>query len=276
MARSIRFAARSKAADAFKKSETWKPPRGDTNEGNYAHLYSGNILYDGGVELFVGNAVESLSIHEWNDRTGEDHFTLPVYDDSCPNRQKWPNGDCVSYYDLSQWVTLGAPYTVTGGLLDAAWHVTRLDPFLGKFCMAWWRWNRGVGGNPLSLMVLSPGLPGGYSARVDGGDLVTWSVRAQIYDYSPPIPSIYAGAGGSPQISPMLYYYDIDGNALVGGGDYYQALGLSYSEYSYQTSAPSGSYFVRAMVAFTAGTPSAYNDNNAPMALVDSGVLSIE
>lgn len=275
MGRTIRFAVRSKAADAFKKTETWKPPRGVTNEGNYAHLLSGNILYDPGVELFIGNAVESLVIHDWNDRTGEDHFTLPVYDDACTDRQRWPNGDCVSYYDLAQWVSLGSPYTVTGDLLDSAWHVTRLDPFLGDFCMAWWRWNRGSFGNPLTLLVLSPGLPG-YSARVEGGDLVTWSVRAQIYDYAPPSPSIFTGSAGDPTISPLLYYYDQDGNTIVGGGSYYQTLGLSYAEHSYQTTAPSGSYFVRAMIAFVANIPNAYTDFDAPTVLVDSGILSIE
>lgn len=276
MRRKLRFAARSKAADAFKKSETWKPPRGDTNDGNFAHLHSGNILYDGGNELFVGNAVESLSIHEWNSRTGEDHFTLPRYNDSCPNRQSWPNGDCVSYYDLSQWVTLGVSYTVNGTVLDAAWHVTRLDTFLGDYCMAWWRWNRGNNSNPLSLMIQSPGLSSGYSARVDGGDLVTWSVRAQIYNYSPPGVSIFEGAAGNPTISPMLYYYNKEGNLIVGGGSYYQALGLSYAEHSYQTTAPSGSYFVRAIVAFVADAPNVYTDFDAPTVLVDSGVLSIE
>jgi len=276
MGRKIRFAARSRASDAFKKSVTWAPARGVTNDGEYAHLLSGNILYDPGVELFVGNTVGTLEHHVWNERTGEDHFTLPTYDDSCPERQSWPNGTCLDYWDVSQWVSIGTPYTVTGDVSDSAWHVTRLVPYAGSFCMVWWRWSRGLFGNPLSLMAQSPGLPGGYTARVDSGDLVTWSVRARIYDYNVTGGGIVDGSAGGPTISPFVYYYTKGGDAIVGGGDYYQSLTTSFTEHSYQSTAPSGAYFIRTMVAFVATTPSAYTLGNDPMVLVDSGVLSIE
>jgi hypothetical protein len=272
--RTIRFAARSRAAAAFKKSVTYLPPRGTVGSADdFAHLLSGNILYDPGVELFIGNTVGTLEHHVWNERTGEDHFTLPTFDDSCGFRQSWPNGSCLSYWDQSQWVSLGTPYRVTGDVSDSAWHVTRLNPFLGQLSMVWWRWSKGAFGNPLSLMVLSPGLPGGYSARVEPGDLITWSVRARIYDYEA---NILNGAAGDPTISPFMFYYTKSGTPIVGGGDYYQPMDTDYTEYSYQASAPSGSYFLRAMVAFVANNPSAYTLGNDPILLVDSGVLSIE
>ena len=275
MGRTIRFAARSRASSEFKKTVTYVPPRGAVGDGDgFAHLLSGNILYDPGVELFIGNTVGTLEHHVWNERTGEDHFTLPTFDDSCEYRQSWPNGSCLNYFDQSQWVSLGTPYRVTGDVSDSAWHVTRLDPYLGDLSMVWWRWSKGAYQNPLSLLVLSPGLAGGYSARVNAGDLLTWSVRSRIYDYDSP-PTI-TGSAGDPTISPFMFYYTESGSLIVGGGDYYQSLTTDYAEYSYQATAPSGSYFLRAMVGFVANNPSAYTLGNDPILLVDSGVLSIE
>lgn len=246
-----------------------KPPRGVPNDGNFAHLYSGNILYDPGVELFVGNAVGSWSRWDWIDRTGNPTFMLPNYEPTCEYNQIWPNDDCVTYWDIAQWVSQGSSYTPDGGVDTVSWNVTRDDPFLGDFAMAFWRWSKGPGGNPLNLMIQAPGLPGGYSARVQSGDNVAFSARVRVH---PPQP--YA-TECDPRVSVMLYYYNQSGTPIVGGGNHYQTLTTSYQERSYTTIAPGGSYFVRAFLSFTAQDPAelALHD---PAVLVDSGVLSVE
>ena len=255
-----------------KGQPTVKPPRGEANDGNYAHLYSGNILYDPGVELFVGNAVGSYSIHRWRDHTGNRTFMLPNYEPLCDFAQIWPNDDCVTYWDIAQWVSQGGGYAPDGGLDSLSWNVTRVDPYLGDYAMAWWRWTEGPGGNPLSLMIQAPGLPGGYSARVQPGDDVAFSVRSKMY------PDIEFAEGGEPKISVLLYYYNQSGGTIVGGGSFYEAiLSSAYTEYSYVTVAPSGAYFVRAFVSFTADNPSVWAPPGSdPSVLVDSGVLSVE
>ena len=267
-----RFVSRSKASTATKprNSPTTKPPRGVPNDGNYAHLYSGNILYDPGVELFVGNAVGSWSIHNWLDHTGNRTFMLPNFDALCEYWQRWPNTDCVTYWDIAQWVSIGSPYAPDGGIETVSWNVTRADPYLGSFSMSFWRWSKGPSGNPMSLMIQAPGLPGGYSARVESGDRVTFSVRSKMY---PNIPFV---TDCQPKISVSLYYYNKAGSTIVGGGNYGQTLTTSYTQFLYDTIAPSGAYFVRALCAFTASNPTALVIANDPSVLVDSGVLSVE
>ena len=267
-----RFVSRSKASTTTKpkNSPMTMPATGVSNDGNYAHLYSGNILYDPGVELFVGNAVGFWSIHKWKDHTGNRTFMLPNFDALCEYWQRWPNTDCVTYWDIAQWVSVGSGYTPNGGIDTVSWNVTRADPYLGDFSMSWWRWSEGPGGNPMSLMVQAPGLPGGYSARVESGDRVTFSVRSKMY------PNLPFADDCQPKISVMLYYYNKAGSTIVGGGNYYQTLTLTYAQFLYDTIAPSGAYFVRALCAFTASNPSTLTLANDPSVLVDSGVLSVE
>lgn len=269
------------------------PPRGFVNDGEYALLYSGNILYDPGFELFVGNAVGSYEVEKWDDRTGTRTYTLPIYDPSCDLTQRWPNGDCVDYYDLAQWVAVDSLATyatdfdatrnppVRGTVETGAWRVAGVwnptvqwDTFLGTYHLVWDRWTSGPGGNPATLMILSPGIPG-YSARVEGGALVTWSVRSRAWGRTQALTETWADTG-DPSISVMLYFYNEAGTLLVGGGDYYNALTETYTEWSYQATAPSGAWYIRAMVAFTALTPSEFGETIDPTCLVDSGVLSIE
>lgn len=268
-----RFVSRSTASTRTRprKAAPPKSPRGVPNDGHFAHLYSGNILYDPGVELFVGNAVGSWSIHNWLHRTGNRTFMLPNFNDTCDYWQNWPNKDCVTYWDIAQWVSNGADYAPNGGIDSVSWAVTRADPYLGDFSMAWWRWSEGPGRNPMPLLVQAPGLPGGYSARVQAGDSVAFSVRSKMYPDLPYVDDC------QPKISVLLYYYNQAGTAIVGGGNHYQALTRSsYGDYEYTTIAPSGSYFVRAFAAFTASNPGAFGPANDPSVLVDSGVLSVE
>ena len=249
-------------------------PRGVANNGEFAHLYSGNILYDPGAELFVGNAVGSYHYEAWSDRTGMRHYTLPVFDPTCDvTSQRWPNGDCVTYWDISQWVAVGS-YAPTGRQDSSAWHVGRFFPNLGDYSIIWHDWPRGPGGNPMMLMVQAPGLPGGYSARVEPGDLVTFSANARVWG------DAYTGYAqlGDPTISTLLWFYTKTGTLIVGSGDYYVPLTTTYTANIHEATAPSGTYFVRAMLAFTASTPSDFDQTLMyyPAALIDSGVLSIE
>ena len=125
----------------------------------------------------------------------------------------------------------------------------------------------------MTLLVQAPGLPGGYSARVDGGDLVTFTVRSRMFTHL----STSVVNAGAPNISVLAHYYRQDGTTIVGGGNYYQTLeNVTWNDYTYQSTAPSGAYFVRAMAGFIAGTPSGYSLNYDPSVLVDSGVLSVE
>lgn len=256
------------------------PPRGQVNDGDFAHLYSANILYDPGVELFVGNAAATYEGSVWQSKTGLRRYTIPCYDPTKSYSQVWPNGDAVAYKDISQWVALKATptgYAVDGSVDSAAWHVSRYAPFVGTYHLVWDNWRSGPLGNPVPLMAQGPGLPGGYSARVDPGDDVTFSVYCALWAYAEEGLSNSWSNAGDLTASSVLYFYDQSGTLIVGSGNYYGAIDKydSFSIHSHTAIAPVGSYFVRAFVAFTANTPSELDEFLDPFLIVDGGILSV-
>jgi hypothetical protein len=259
-----------------------KPPHGVANDGNFAHLYSGNILYDPGVELFAGNAVGDYAaepnvlrkneatgryepaLRNWQETIGVGPYVLPRFDPTADVGQVWPSGEDVSYWDIAQWMQLGGLYNVDGTPNDPCWVVTRVDSYLGDHCMAWFQWTSDETYNvPAPLVVQAPGLPGGYSARVIVGDRITWSVYHKQIGTPP---------GWAWAITLFLYFYQQSGNSILATQTRTSLTGnqLTWTERTLSSFAPPGSYFVRAGVGFE-GSP---GRQATPM--VDSGTLSIE
>ena len=289
----MRFASRSKVSDSgkLKAQRPAKPPHGAPNDGEYAHLRSLNILYDPGFELFMGNAVEHWGNDEWLDRTGVNQYTLPIYDPTCDYGQRWYTEDCVRYWDVAQWTQVNEPYEPPGSVDKSAWHVSRYLPFLGDQHLAWWDWTssleHGGSGNPAALMVQSVGLPAGYSARVEPGDLNSFSVWSAV----PPAWLTTA----TPTITLSLWYYsDTGANVGVTTETFTIPFFRSpedwdiddfYRQHIIYATAPGGSYFIRAMVQFNylgslgasvlAGPFQTGGSNFPPSVFIDSGVLSI-
>lgn len=231
-------------------------------------LYSGNILYDPGVELHVGNGV-TFDYHPetWEAQTGAQHYVIPRIDVTKPYGQVWPNGDAVDYQDIAQWMQHTEPMVLTNTASDSAWHVTRDSPYAGKFSLVWWRWDasaaHGGNGHPGGLCIQGPGLPPGYSARVTDGALVTWSLKTKV---------VSAHTSGTPSANLFLYLYSFSGtpvSATTSGA--YQTLTSSYETLSVSTRAPRGSYFVRCGIVFS-GSPT----GGLCATFVDSGILSVE
>lgn len=276
-----------KPRNAGKKGGSWKPPHGVSNDGKFAHLRSLNLLYDPGLELFMGNAVEHWGNDEWVARTGSNQFTLPVYDPTCDYGQRWPSGECVRYWDIAQWSQLGEPYEPGGANTKSAWIAERIDPYLGKFHLVWCKWDatsyHGGDGNPRPLMIQAPGLPPGYSARVEPGDISSWSIQTRIEGMRK--------KDSVPTCTMSLFYYDETGSTIVGFQetanlamhDQNQYDDVPYEEMRVDATAPSGAYFMRAIAQFyepegwgVTGTLGVdLQDNFLPSLHVDSGVLSV-
>lgn len=258
------------------------PPHGVVNDGNFAHLYSGNTMYDPGADLFVGNAVGEYAprlsfrkilqysddpqdpLRAWSQVTGISPYTLPRFDPDAEVGQVWPSGEDVSYYDIAQWMQLGGTYNATGRRSDAAWKVTREDAYAGRYSMVWrWWWADQSYLSPAPLCVQAPGLPGGYSARVVNGDRVTFGTWARIAGvYSTGVGGVWYS--GTPELIYALTFYTQAGGAIATYQQAYDMHGatqpyahnpvtsrppwVQWNWYSISTVAPPSSYFVRATV----------------------------
>jgi len=240
-----------------------KPPRGAPNNGEYAWLRAGNLLYDPGLELYVGNAVGSYWHEDWDDKVAHHHYALPRFDPARPYAQYWPDGSDVAYWDIAQWMQHTEPYVVNDLTTDSAWHVTRVKPYLGDFHLTWWDWQASAryGGNgvPGGLCIQAPGLPPGYAGRAQAGDKVTWSVWSMVTDTQ-----------GSPQIVLFLYFFAKPGAPIVGVVTVASNLTTSYAEYTVSASAPGNTYFIRCGLLWTGTGARGTN------VYVDTGTLSVE
>lgn len=261
-----------------------KPPHGVSNNGEFAHLYSGNIMYDPGFELFVGNALGTFKNdpdfggdwadqpRDWETTTGVRPYYLPRFNPFTNIGQMWPNDEDVSYFDIAQWGTLGGSYDVVGQYGDSGWRVTRVDPYAGRWHVIYAPWGAdSTYGIPPPLYVQAPGLPGGYSARVKPGDLITFTVWMNFQGHVAYFP-VYPIA--------VLSFYNQSGDGIVSAqkrwslgtdSDWTNRLyDLGYKSYTIQATAPPNSYFLRAQMGFRPG------GEHPMVTTVDAGILSIE
>jgi hypothetical protein len=258
------------------------PPHGVSNEGNYAHLYSGNIMYDPGLELYVGNAVGSYRVSDWFrgwwnrmdisrmrswwTTIGSTTFTLPRFDATAPIGQRWPNSIPVDYYDIAQWGQLGGTYTpATGTVDDAAWRVGMFDPYAGRYHLYWNRFQADTSyGVPAPLYVQAPGLPGGYSARVIPSDLVTWEASVRITAPWKTWGTVVTGF--------VLTFYTKSGTAILSTTTTWTSTANApYQIRSLASFCPPNSYFVRASMYWRLDSP-----GQDHILCVDGGILAVE
>ena len=279
---------RHRVASVQTRKPTPRPPRGPA--GEEAILFSGNILYDPGFELFVGNAVESYFTEPWVVRTGSRSFVLPRFDISLTTTgQRWPNDDQVAIKDIAQWSQYTEPYDIFSPFRpgesqnireSSAWQVIRREsppswhdldfssprgPKLGKWMARWYDWQSSDNfpfGNavPGGLLIQGPGMPAGYSGRTQPGALITWGFHAWL-------------SGGSVTTDETLdlciQFYKKDGTPIFSTSNSH-SLTTSKTEYILSSNSPGGSYFMRACCSFR-GT-----GTRAMMLQVDTGRLGVE
>jgi len=266
-----------------------KPPRGAPGSDE-AILFSGNILYDPGFELFVGNAVGSYFTGPWEIRTGSRSFVLPRFDiDLTTTGQRWPNDTQVDIKDIAQWSQYTEPYNIDSPFRpgesqnireSSAWQVIRREsppswhdldftsprgPKLGLWMARWYDWQSSANfplGNavPGGLLIQGPGMPAGYSGRTQPGALITWGFFC------------WLSGGPSPTDETLdlcVQFYSQSGTPIFTTVNS-NALTTSKTEYILSSFSPPGSYFVRACCSFR-GT-----GTRAMMVQVDTGRLGVE
>lgn len=247
------------------------PPRG-APETIDPYFKAPNVLIDPGFENHVAN---SGGWYYPTRTDGADDYAIPYMDLTCANFLRLPNGNCATR-SLTAWAQSSGPYRVESYNTDLAWKVSTVNPHSGRFSAVWWN-PKADGGTPTTaaatppaqLSPLSPWLTGPFSARVEPADSITWS--AYIASYSP-------GPGvGEPEYrvstSMELRFYRSN-FTIVGVTSSSLALvsTSSYTQFSVATSAPAGSFYVRAAVLFTI---TANTLVNAPI-LVDTCVLGVQ
>lgn len=264
---------RGRVVEGKARTFTPKSPRGAPGSDE-AILFAGNILYDPGFELFVQNA-GALGIlkPEWEAHTGATTYVLPRFDLSSPTGQRWPNGDPVDIKDIAQWSQFTEPYEIADDVREAsAWMVVRREksdldfstnkgPFLGKWMARWYDWtssdNYSFGnGIPGGLLIQSPGLPAGYSARTEPGALITWAVHSWLSE-------------STATMDLCLIFYTQSGNPIFSKAAA-KTLTTTKTEHTLSSNSPGGSYFIRACLTLRgAGTQSM-------MLNMDTALLGVE
>lgn len=278
-ARLFHHKGRNRLTVASQRKKTARPPKGLAGSDE-AILYSGNILYDPGFELFVGNAVGSYLKKPWIADTGSTTFTLPRFDITRPLGQRWHNGDSVTYDDVAQWAQYTEPYEQFDDNREAShWQVIRREapptgqdldfttirgPKLGKWLARWYDWQSSgdyAFGNsvPGGLVIQGPGMPAGYSGRTEPGALIGWGFWIW-----------KNGAGlGDEIVDLCLTFYNQSGfpvRTVTTANNITE----TKTEISLSSNSPPGSYFMRACCTFRGvGTRDL-------MVNVDTGILSVE
>jgi hypothetical protein len=270
----VRGRNRGQAVQGKNRYYTPKPPRGAPGSDE-AVLYSGNILYDPGFELFVQNAAPTFLKPGWSDWTGSNCYLLPRFDINAERGQVWPNGDEVSYYDIAQWAQLSEPYVIADDVREAsAWFVVRREAFdldfstirgpkLGKFMARWYNWNSSAlypGGNsiPGGLVIQGPGMPPGYSGRTEVGAFITWAVHCWVTFVT-----------ADPTMDLVITFYKQDGSPIHTVNSSH-TLTNTKDEYVLQSWTPGGSYFMRTSVTFRG------SNSSSSMVQVDTARLGVE
>jgi hypothetical protein len=232
-----------------------RAPHGPPTAGLEPYFRGPNILTDPGFENYVAN---SGGWHYPSRPDGETNYVLPLLSLTCDSYLRLPNGEC-NELTLIAWAQPNLPYEGTGSRYDDWWKVSVHDPHSGDYHAVWWMWDNGDGLPPSEITAFSPFIRAPFSARVNAGDAVSWSIYCKIIS-----------AVGTPQITMILRFfrqnYSITGTvstvpiALTPGG---------YTQFSVSGNAPPGTYYVRAVVGFSGGV-----GNIAPVFL-DSAVLGV-
>lgn len=260
-------------ATTIGRTFTPKPPRGAPGSDE-AVLYSGNILYDPGFELFVGNAVGSFLKVDWEAEIGSTTFVLPRFDINSPTGQRWPDGTYVEHDDIAQWAQYTEPYALGDNNREGShWQVIRREasdldfttirgPNLGKWMARWYDWtssgNEPFGNSvPGGLVIQGPGMPAGYSGRTEAGALISWSYYA------------WVDQGTGAEMDLCLQFYTQDGTPIFVVTNSH-TLDTTKTEYSLTSNSPGGSYFMRACSSFRGV------GGRGMMLQVDTGTLSVE
>jgi hypothetical protein len=263
------------------KTRTFTPkaPRGAPGSDE-AILYSGNILYDPGFELFVQNAAPTFLKPGWEEWTGATTYVLPRFDLTSSTGQRWPNGDEVHIKDIAQWSQFTEPYEINENTREmSAWQVVRRErtvppapdnpldfstiqgPKLGVFMARWYDWTSSENfpfgnGIPGGLLIQGPGMPPGYSGRTEPGALITWALHTWLTE-------------GTGTMDLCLIFYTQDG-APIFTTQSAIAITTTKTEYSITSNSPGGSYFMRACATFRgAGT-------KGQILAVDTALLAVE
>ena len=213
------------------------PPKGvEIPVGTPAYLRSSQVLYDPGFEGFVRSTYGWL-VTDRQSPTGSHTYPIPFYDATCAQGVRWPDGTCSERY--SSWYQRNGSYTVTDDIGDLAWKVTNSEPRSGAWCAAWWDWTAEPAFlHPPLIAVQGWNFPAGISARCSSGDTITWSTYGKV-----------SSTTGTPQITPWLTFYT-EGLSVITNTTSTTSLTTSYANYPMVTGAPSGSYYVRAMIDF--------------------------
>ena len=254
---------------------TPKPPHGPPGSDE-ALLCAGNVLYDPGFEIYVGNAVGSFLKVDWEAHAAAaSMFYLPRFSINSSTGQRWESGVEVDLKDIAQWSQYTEPLNLNDSVREASgWHIVRREaadldfstfrgPKLGKWMARWYDW-RSSGNYPLGnsipggLLIQSPGLPAGYSARTTDGATIDWSIHAWVTETT-----------GTPAMDLCLQFYKQDGTPIFSTTNGH-TLTTSKSEYTLTSNSPGGSYFLRACVTFRGA------GHRATMLQVDTGTLGIE
>lgn len=222
-----------------------------------------NVLTDPSFENFRDNSGGWY----WPTRDGgTTMYTLPMVDLACPYYLRWPDGSCATESQaVVGWCQTSGPYGTQNldWATDPMWRVSTLLPYAGQYGAVWFRWS-GAHNTivPAELTAYSAYTPP-FSCRVEPGDSVSWNARCRV-SYA----SVPAGLD-TPKIIMILKFYNSSSTLLTVSQSTPVDLTITYTNYTHATSAPSGSHYLRATVAFNGdGWPNT-------MGFVDSARLGI-
>lgn len=201
------------------------------------YFTGGNILTDPGFENFVDN---SGGWYYWDRPGGATSYTIPKLTIHCPRYLYYPDLTCITQPSFVAWAQSSGTYQTSDLREDHSWKVSTHDPHSGDYHAMWVRWLDDSGFPPGNIMPFSPFISAPHSARVEPGDTVTWS--AYLY---------YAGDGWQGSTVPILQFYNSGGSIVHQAQGATSSLTTTYTQYSVSTTAPAGSYYLRAIFSFS-------------------------
>lgn len=231
-----------------------KAPHGAPTAGPAPYFTGPNVLTDPGFEGFVGNSGGWY----WPTRPETlETYVIPKFDITCPSYMEWPDGTCTDQ-TLVGWFQGAGAYSSTGLKEDEAWKISVHDPHSGDYHAVWWQYDHS-GIPPAELCAFSPFIFSPFSARVNPGDSLDWAAYSKV-----------AAITGTPQVSMILRFYTSSFSFITASQSTFTNLTTSYAQYSHSAFAPSGSYYVRACLAFLGGT------DNLQAVYVDTASLGVQ
>ena len=231
------------------------PPKGQPDSLD-VYFKGPNVLVDPGFE----NYVAMTGNWYWPSRSnGTKDYVIPNLDLMCASWLAYP--DACMTQSFPTWCQTSGPYSATGLREDQAWKVSTGNPRSGQWHAAWWNWDNG-GIPPGELCPFNPYLSGPFSARVEPGDSISWSMWVYAGSLSVETPLTVTAI-------PILRFYAA--NYTLIRADVGTPLSLTANTYvqpSHTASAPTGTSYVRACMSFDGLT--------ASLLLADDAVLGVQ